>query len=104
MRAGIAGVFVVLGANDDGSRVVKFCAERGLYVGNTYFEDRSLHKYTRVARGQDGVKVKIMLDLVLVNKDMLRYVQDVRLVNGTKSLRSHCIESGWWRHGLRGEI
>ena len=32
-------------------RVVEFCVERGLCVGITYFEHRSLHKYARVARG-----------------------------------------------------
>ena len=57
-----------------------FYAERGLCVGNTYFKDKSLHKYTRVARGQDGVAVKSMVDLLLVKRDMLRYVQDVRAV------------------------
>ena len=34
-------------------------------------ERKSLHKYTRVARGQDGVEVKSMIDLVLVKRDML---------------------------------
>ena len=43
---------------------MEFCAERGLCVGNTYFEHKNLHKYTRVARGQDGVEVKSMIDLV----------------------------------------
>ena len=52
----------------------------GLCVGNTYFEQRSLHKYTRVARGQDGMKVRNMIDLVLVRKNMQCYVQDVRAV------------------------
>ena len=32
---------------------------------------------TRLARGQDGVEVENMIDLVLVKRDMLRYVQDV---------------------------
>ena len=41
-----------------------------------------MHKYTRVARGQNGVEVKSMTDLVLVKKDMLRYVEDVRAVRG----------------------
>ena len=35
-----------------------------------------------MARGQDGVEVKNMIDLVLVKKDMLGYVQDVRAVSG----------------------
>ena len=50
---------------------MEFCAERGQCVGNTYFKQRSLHKYTRVARGQDGMEVKRMIDLVLVKRDML---------------------------------
>ena len=35
-----------------------------------------------MARGQDGVEIKSMIDLVLVKKDMLRYVQEVRAVGG----------------------
>ena len=35
---------------------------------------------TGVARGQDGVQIKIIPELVLMKKDMLRYVQDVRAV------------------------
>ena len=54
MRADITGAFGVPEENDNGRRGVEFCAERGLCVGNTYFKQRSLHKYTRVARGQDG--------------------------------------------------
>ena len=37
-RVRITGVFVVLGENDNDRRVVEFCAERGLCVGNTYFK------------------------------------------------------------------
>ena len=38
--------------------------------------------YKRVVRGRDGVEIKSMIDLVLVKRDMdmLRYVQDVRVV------------------------
>ena len=53
--------------------------QRGGYVRATYFKHK-LHTYTRVARGQDGVEVKSMIDLVLVKKDMLHYVQDVMTV------------------------
>ena len=42
-----------------------------------------MHKYTRVARSQDGVEVvKSMIDLVLMKKDMMYFVQDVRAVRG----------------------
>ena len=54
MRASITGTFRVPGENDNGRRMEEFCAEMvGLCVGNTYFKNRSLHRYTRVARGQD---------------------------------------------------
>ena len=59
MRAGLAGVFGVLGENNKGRKVVEFCAEREPCVGNTYFKHCSLHKYTRMARGQEGVEVKM---------------------------------------------
>ena len=70
-RAGITGAFGVPGENDNDRRMMEFCEERGLCVGNTHFKQRSLHKYTRVARGWDIVEIKIMIDLVLVKKDML---------------------------------
>ena len=70
-----------------------FCAERGVSVSNTYFEHRSLHKYKRVARGQDGVEVKSMIDLLVVKKAMLRNVQNVREVRGMgRGLSDHHFE------------
>ena len=72
-RADITGAFGVPGENDKGRRVVEEHVERGLCVGNTHFKHSSLHKYTRVATGQDGVEIKRMIDLVL-KRDMVRYV------------------------------
>ena len=51
-------------------------------MGDTYFKHRSVHKYTRVVGGRDGVEIKSMIDMVLVKKDMLRYVHDMRVVRG----------------------
>ena len=68
-RTGITGAFGVPGENENGRTVV----EKGYCVWVTYFKHRGLHKYTRVARGQDGAGVKSMidLDLVLVMRDIL---------------------------------
>ena len=60
--------------NDNGRRGIGFCAERGLPVSNTYFKHKSLHKYNRVAKSQDGAEVMNMINLVLMKKDMLHYV------------------------------
>ena len=68
--------------NYNGRSVVEFYAERGLCMDNTYFNHRSLHKYTRVARGQDEVEIKSMIDLLLMKRDMVRYIQDAWVVRG----------------------
>ena len=44
----------------------------GLSVSNTHFEHKSLHKYTKVVRSQDRMKVMSMIDLVVVKKAMMR--------------------------------
>ena len=49
---------------------MEFCTERGLSVGNAYIKRRSIRMYTRVAREQDGMEVKSMIDLVLVKRDI----------------------------------
>ena len=53
MRAALTGEFGDPSENENSRRMVDFCAERVLCVGNTYFEHKSLHKFTRVVRGQD---------------------------------------------------
>ena len=84
MRAGITGAFGVTGENENGRRVVEFCVERGcMWVTHTSNTRVCIsHKYIRVTRGQDGVVLKSMIDLVLVKKNMLPFEQDVRAVRG----------------------
>ena len=55
----------------------------------------SFRMYTKVPRGQHGVEAKSMIYLVLVKKDMMRYVQNVRPATLCK------VRLGG--HGLRGE-
>ena len=57
-REGITGAFGVPGENDNVRRVVEFYEERGLCVCNTYFKHRSVHKYTRVVKGQGVWRLK----------------------------------------------
>ena len=45
-----------------------------------------------------------MIYLVLVKKDMLRYVEDVRTMRVMRrELSDHHVKLGCWLHGLRGE-
>ena len=57
---------------------MEFCAERGLCVGDTHFKHRSLHKYTKVAKGARWIGGKDDIDLVQVKRNMLQYVMAVR--------------------------
>ena len=41
-----------------------------------------MHKYTRVAKGNDGLEEESMIDVVFVKNDILRYVQDVSVITG----------------------
>src|SRR5678815_4748263 len=50
-------------------------------VSYTFFNHMSIHKYTRVGVGRDGIEVKSMIDFVLVKK-MLKHVLDVKSVRG----------------------
>ena len=43
MRADIIGAFEVPGEDDNGRRLVEFCDETGLCMGNTHFEHESLY-------------------------------------------------------------
>ena len=58
-----------------------------------------MHKYKRVARGQDGVEFKSMIDIMLVKRDILPYVHNVRPVRRMgRDLSDHhmlyCVRSG----------
>ena len=43
----------------------------------------------KVARGQDRVEVMSLIDVVLVKKDLLHYVQNMRVVRGMGHEVSH---------------
>ena len=51
-----------------------------------------------MARVQDGVEVKSMINLVLVKRDMLQYVHDVRVMRGMgeayQITKWYCVKSG----------
>ena len=54
-------------------------------MDKTYFKHMSLHKRTGVVRGQHGVEVKNIMDMVLVKKEMLRYMIIMSRKGGSRS-------------------
>ena len=56
-----------------------------------------------VDRCQDEIEVMSMIDLLLLKRDTLKYVQDMRTErNGMRPLRPLCCIVYWWVHGLKG--
>ena len=85
MRAGIIGALDFQDRTKMGEEWWSSVLKGGC-VWVTHTSNTSFHKYTRVARGQYGVEVKSLIDLVLVEKDMLRFLHDVRAVGGIGGL------------------
>ena len=57
-----------------------FVAGRGLYDGNNHFKHNNINKYRRMTRGQDGIELMSVIDLMLVKRGMLKHMQDVKTV------------------------
>ena len=81
-RDGITGAFGVEGENENGKVIIDFCKSRDMCVSNTFFAHKSIHLYTRVKEKADGRVERSMIDFVLVKKEMLKYVMDVKVVRG----------------------
>lgn len=82
-KEGIKGAFGNVDGNDNGRKVINFC----LWASNSYFDIKSIHKYTRVGEDRGGI-VKGVIDLVLVKKEMQKYVMIERVGDG--GIRSLC--------------
>ena len=48
----VVGMYGVLVVNENGERLVEVCGERRLSIGNTWFQNRLIQKYTR--EGENG--------------------------------------------------
>jgi hypothetical protein len=72
---GIIGKFGVPGKNENGEKVLNLCMERGMVVMNTWFQKKTVNKYTWWRYNQLGDRA--MMDLVIVDKRIWRSVMDV---------------------------
>ena len=75
---------------------------RGMYVGNASVEDKTEDTYTWMPGGRDGVESKNVIDLVLVKKNMMKYLYIVRGYG--MGLSDHSVvllKVRLWRHRLK---
>ncbi len=57
------------------------CAERGLFLANTFFQHKMIHVYTWRRRANRG-KQKSLIDYISVNEKLKRDVHDAKEVRG----------------------
>jgi hypothetical protein len=80
---GVIGMFEGPGVNWAGERMVEFCAESSLIVGNMWFKKKIVNKYERVRdRGTD----EALMDWVLVDKRLKGRQEDVNVLSSCLSI------------------
>ena len=62
-------------------RLLQFCAENELVVGNTWFQHKDIHKFTWECRGKNQ---RFIIDYILVRKGMKRQLIDVKVLRGAE--------------------
>ncbi len=83
---GVVGKYDVEGVNENGQYLVDICAERGLFLLNTFFRHKMIHRYTW-ARGNK----RSLTDYILIAVDnrLRREVKDAKAVRGLFSDSNH---------------
>ncbi len=71
------GRYGVEGVNENGQHLVDICAERGLFLSNTFFQHKMIHRYTW-ARGDE----RSLIDYISVDNRLRREVEDAKVVRG----------------------
>lgn len=61
-----------------GTWLIDYC----VLVNNSFFNNKSIHKYKSVYVGRDGTEGKIIIDFVLVKQEMPKFMMDVKSVRG----------------------
>ena len=80
----VVGKCGVPGWNENGEWLVEVCAETGLFLANTFFQHKIIHRYTWRRAEQKG-----LIDYMAVDKRLRRDVTDVKVVRGMFDCSDH---------------
>ena len=72
--------------NENGRRLLQFCNEYNLWISNTWFPHKRIHKYTWECRGRG---LRSLIDYFLVGKEARKQVMDVKAVRGAEIGSDH---------------
>ena len=79
----------VEGVNENVEYLVDLCAERGLFLANTFFQHKMIHRYTWRRRDERGEQ-KNMIDYTAVDQKLIKDVMDAKVVRGMFQGSDHC--------------
>ena len=79
--AEVVGKWGVDGINENGEHLVDMCAERGLFLANTFFQHKLIHRYTSRRRDERDEQ-KSMIHYMAVDERLKKDVLDARVVRG----------------------
>ncbi len=88
MFVGVVGKWGVEGVNENYVHLVDVCAERGLFLANTFFQDKIIHWYTW-RRREDGGEEKSLIDYIVVDERLRKDVVDAKVVRGALEGSDH---------------
>ncbi len=71
----------MVGVNENGEHLVDVCAERGLFLANTFFQHRMIHRYTW-RRREDVGEEESLIDYIAVDERLRKDVMDAKVVRG----------------------
>ncbi len=86
--AGVVGQWGLEGVNENGEHLVDVCAERGLFLVNTFFQHKMIHWYTW-RRREDGGEQKSLIDYTAVDERLREDVLDAKVVRGVLEGSDH---------------
>ncbi len=74
--------------NENGEHLVDVCAERGLFLTNTFFQHKMIHWYTW-RRWDDRGEQKSLIDYIAVGERLKKDVHDAKVVGGVLEGSDH---------------
>ena len=72
--------------NDNGRRLLEFCASNGMIISNTWYQHKEIHQFTWECRGRG---LKSIIDYFLVKRGERSTVRDTKVVRGAEISSDH---------------
>ncbi|MCP5003018.1 MAG: hypothetical protein GY941_03575 [Planctomycetes bacterium] len=106
---GVVGRWGVEGVNENGEYLVDLCSERGLFLANTFFEHKMIHRFTWKRRDEMSEQMSL-IDYIAVDERLRKDVLDAKVVRGMYEGSDHYMVMARmrvrmeWEYGGRSDV